>query len=293
MFYLFYVFDALGYVCGGPLPIQVLLTGWFDRSRGKALGFAYSGIGLGGALVPWISHELVQHFGWHAALRTLGSLIILTALPTALLAKEPLQREKRLAAACGESRRAFSTLPFYFLALGSMLSIAAVSGTQQNLKLLLSLDLRFTQGEAARVLSLVLAFSIAGRLLMGWLADRFPKKHVMLLIYLLVAGAIPLLFAGRSHASVYAFALVFGIGLGGDYMTVPLVAAEIFGIQGLGLVLGVILTANGVAEAAAPWVVGHLRDATGSYTAGFALLITMGLLGVLAAASLPEGQKRA
>ena len=62
------------------------------------------------------------------------------------------------------------------------------------------------------MLSLVLAFSIVGRLLMGWLADRFPKKHVMLLIYLLVAGAIPLLFAVRSHASVYAFALVFGIG---------------------------------------------------------------------------------
>jgi MFS family permease len=111
---------------------------------------------------------------------------------------------------------------------------------------------------------------------------------------LLVAGAIPLLFAGRSHASVYAFALVFGIGLGGDYMIVPLVAAEIFGIQGLGLLLGVIfLTANGVAEAAAPWLVGHMRDATGSYAAGFALLIAMGLLGVLAAALLPKGQKPA
>src|SRR6516165_5791807 len=155
MFYLFYMFNALGYVCGGPLPIQVLLTRWFDKSRGKALGFAYLGIGLGGAMVPWISHELVQHFGWHAALRTLGSVIIVTALPAALLAKEPMQREKRLAAPA-ESHSAFSTLPFYFLTLGSMLSIAAVSGTQQNLKLFLSLDLRFTQREAARVLSLVL-----------------------------------------------------------------------------------------------------------------------------------------
>ena len=294
MFYLFYVFNALGYVCGGPLPIQVLLTRWFDKSRCKAFGFAYLGIGLGGAMVPWISHELVQLFGWHTALRTLGSTIMVIALPAALLAKEPIQREKCLAATPVESRSIFSTLPFYFLTLGSMLSIAAVSRTQQNLKLFLSLDLRFTQREAARVLSLVLAFSIAGRLLMGWLADRFPKKHVMLLIYLLVAGAIPLLFAGRSHASVYAFALVFGIGLGGDYMIVPLVAAEIFGIQGLGLLLGVIfLTANGVAEAAAPWLVGHMRDATGSYAAGFALLIAMGLLGVLAAALLPKGQKPA
>ena len=75
-----------------------------------------------------------------------------------------------------------------------MCSIAAVSGTQQNLKLFLSLDRHFSQGDAARVLSLVLSFSIVGRLLMGWLADRFSKKYVMLLTYLLVAAGIPFLF---------------------------------------------------------------------------------------------------
>lgn len=294
MFYFFYVFNALGYVCGGPLPIQVLLTRWFDKSRGKAMGFAYLGIGLGGAAVPWISHALVQRFGWQGALRALGLLIMVIALPAAFLAKEPPQRERISGAVVtAESRGAFAKLPFYLLTLGSMLSIAAVSGTQQNLKFFLSLDLHFTQGEAARVLSLVLGFSIAGRLLMGWLADRFPKKYVMVLIYLLVAGAIPLLFAGRSPAAVYGFALVFGIGLGGDYMIVPLVTAEIFGIQRLGVLLGVILTANGVAEAASPWLVGHLRDATGSYAAGFAMLIGMGLLGAVAAAALPKGQKPA
>ncbi len=292
MFYFFYVFNALGYVCGGPLPNQVLLTRWFDKSRGKAMGFAYLGIGLGGAAVPWISHALVQHFGWQAALRSLGLLIILIALPAAFLAKEPLQREKhRAARAIAESQGAFATFPFYLLTLGSMLSIAAVSGTQQNLKLFLSLDLHFTQGQATRIVSLVLAFSIAGRLLMGWLADRFPKKYVMLLIYLLVAAAIPLLFVERSHAAVFAFALVFGIGLGGDYMIVPLVTVEIFGVHRIGLLLGVILTANGVAEAASPWLVGRLRDITGSYTAGFLALIGMGLLGAAAAAALPKGQK--
>src|SRR5713226_6319367 len=81
MFYFFYLFNALGYVCGGPLPNQVLLSRWFDRSRGKAMGIAYLGIGLGGAAVPWISNTLVQHFGWQAALRTLGVLIIVIALP--------------------------------------------------------------------------------------------------------------------------------------------------------------------------------------------------------------------
>src|SRR5215510_4850186 len=41
LFYFFYLFNALGYVCGGPLPVQVLLSRWFDKSRGKAMGFAY------------------------------------------------------------------------------------------------------------------------------------------------------------------------------------------------------------------------------------------------------------
>jgi len=171
-----------------------------------------------------------------------------------------------------------------------MLSIAAVSGTQQNLKLFLSLDLHFTQSQATRILSLVLSFSIAGRLLMGWLADRFLKKYVMLLIYLLIAASIPLLFAVQSQPAMYAFAAVFGIGLGGDYMIVPLVTAEIFGVQVLGRLLGVILTAGSVAEAVSPWLVGRLRDATGSYTAGFLTLIGMALLSAAVVLALPKGR---
>ncbi len=55
MFYFFYFFNALGYVCGGPLPNQVLLSRWFDKTRGKAMGIAYLGIGIGGAIVPLLA----------------------------------------------------------------------------------------------------------------------------------------------------------------------------------------------------------------------------------------------
>jgi len=182
MFYLFYFFNALGYVCGGPLPNQVLLSRWFDKSRGKAMGFAYLGIGIGGATVPWISHALIQHFGWQAALRWLGLLIVVVSFPLAFFVKEapPRPTSSRRVSAISDMTGAFKTLSFFLLTLGSMCSIAAVSGTQQNLKLFLSLDRHFTQSDAARILSLVLSFSIVGRLLMGWLADRFSKKYVML-----------------------------------------------------------------------------------------------------------------
>ena len=289
LFYFFYVLNALGYMFGGPLPNQVLLSRRFDKSRGKAMGIAYLGIGLGGAVVPLISHTLVQHFGWQTALRALGVLIIVIAFPMAFFLKEPsFELDKRRLDKPPSMKAAFKGLPFYLLALGSMCSIAAVSGTQQNLKLFLSLDQHYPQSESAKILSLVLAFSIVGRLLMGWLADRVAKKYVMLLIYLLVALAIPFLFFAEARTAVFIFAVIFGIGLGGDYMIIPLMTAEIFDLRMLGRLMGLIVTVDGVAEAVSPWLIGRLRDVTGSYRSGFLVLIGMALLGALAVTALPR-----
>src|SRR5262249_35711317 len=155
----------------------------------------------------------------------------------------------------------------------------AVGGTIQNLKLFLGLDLKLPQGEIATVQSLVLAMSLVGRLLMGWLADWFPKKYVMLLIYSIVALAIPLLFQARVPGALYLFAFVFGVGLGGDYMIIPLMAAELFGVRSLGRLMGVILTADGVAESLAPMMVASIRDSTQSYGGGFLILIGLAATG--------------
>ena len=295
MFYLFYLFNALAYVCAGPLPNQVLLARWFDKARGRAMGFAYLGIGVGGALVPLLSVWLVQNFGWHNALRTLGILIIVVALPMAYFVKENPPTETTNTTTTTPAMPigwAFKSKAFYLLAIGSMCSIGAVGGTNQHLKLFLSLDQQYAQAEAARVASLVLAFSMVGRLLMGWLADRYAKKYVMLLIYLLVAASIPLLFFASSPAAIYLFAIVFGIGLGGDYMIIPLMAAELFGVKVMGRLMGVILTADGVAEATVPMLVGNLRDQTATYTIGFCVLIALALLGALAIAFLPKAQAK-
>jgi MFS family permease len=334
-FYFFYLFNAMGYVCGGPLPNQVLLSRWFDRNRGKAMGFAYLGIGAGGAAVPLLSHWLTDALGWHAALRTLGIAIIAVALPMAFFVKDSPGREAPRASATGPAsnpavrssafRRGVGsgkTPPkgtplaaaplaagttstseeaplsevlkssrFYLLAVASLCSIGAVGGTNQNLKLYLSLDQNYPQGEIARILALVLASSLAGRLLMGWLADRYPRKYVMLLIYGIVAVSIPVLAFAWTPQTVYLFAVLFGIGLGGDYMIVPLIAGDLFGVRMLGRVMGIILAADGMAEAVAPMIVARIRDATNSYAAGFTLLIAIAAAGALAAAFLPRTRK--
>ena len=81
---------------------------------------------------------------------------------------------------------------------------------------------------------------------------------------------------------IYLFAIIFGIGLGGDYMIIPLMAAELFGVKVMGRLMGVVLTADGVAEAVSPMLVGYLRDNTTSYVVGFSVLISLALIGSVA-----------
>jgi sugar phosphate permease len=289
MFYFFYLFNALGYVCGGPLPNQVLLSRWFDKARGKAMGFAYIGIGVGGMAVPQLARWLNKQIGWHWALMTLGLLMIAIALPMAWFVKE---QPEGYAARKSEPPMPIGDIlkkpAFYLLAVGSMCSIGAVGGTNQHLKLFMGLDLKYSQDTAANVISLVLASSVAGRLLMGWLADRLPKKYVMLLIYTLVSAAIPLLYFVSAPGVIYVFAVAFGIAFGGDYMIIPLMAAELFGLKVMGRVMGIILTADGVAEALAPMLVGYLHDRSKNYAHGFAALIGLAALGAIAIAILPR-----
>ena len=146
--------------------------------------------------------------------------MIVIAFPVAFFVQEPpgtggprgrgahgCRRPRPRRGATGAARPSLGAIlrrpAFYLLAIGSMASIGAVGGTMQNLKLYLAGDRGLSQGEAATVLSLVLFGSLAGRLLMGWLADRWPRKYVMLLIYLIVAASIPLLVrgAGPGHAA--------------------------------------------------------------------------------------------
>jgi MFS family permease len=287
-FYFFYGLNALGYVLGGPLPNQVLLSRWFDKARGKAMGIAYLGIGVGGALVPVLAYALTEAYSWRGALRILGFLMIVIAFPFAWFVREPPEAARAAGATAAPLKEVLSRQSFYFLMIGSMASIGAVGGTIQNLALYLSLDRKFPQGTIDMALSLILVGSLIGRVGMGWLADRWPKKRVMLLIYVIVALSIPPLFFASTPVALGVCAFLFGIGLGGDYMIIPLMAAELYGVAVLGRVMGVVLTADGVAEAMVPMLVASLRDQTGSYGVGFMVLVGLAAVGAAAVSLLPR-----
>lgn len=292
MFYMFYIFNALGYVFGGPLPCQVLISKWFTKNRGKAMGIAYLGIGVGGAFVPLLATKLESNLGWQNALSILGVLIIVIALPFAFFIKDNTSAKIK-------AKKAELAIPmkdilknknFYLLAFGSMCSIGAVGGVGQHLKLYLG-DLNFTQSQAANIFSIVLLSSLFGRVAMGWLSDIIDRKYVMILIYVIVAMAISTLFLPPFEGRIYVFAVVFGIGLGGDYMIIPLMAGDLFGVRALGRTMGIILVADGLAESFFPVLVGYLYNDVAKYSIGFGILIFVALTGVLFVMFLPKVRK--
>jgi MFS family permease len=290
MFYLFYIFNALGYVLGGPLPCQVLISRWFNKNRGKAMGIAYLGIGAGGAVAPLIASSLQSSYDWHYALAILGVIGFLIIFPISYFIKDnPPKNEGSTQKIEGiPMKKILKSRNFYLLAIGSMCSIGVVGGIGQHIKLYLS-DLNYTQAVAANVMSIILLSSLVGRVLMGWLADIINRKYVMLLIYFIVAAAIPLLLIPDFTGRIYIFAVIFGIGLGGDYMIIPLMAGDLFGLKALGRTMGIILVADGIAEALFPVLLGLLyNQETQSYAFGFSVLIGVALLGAVFIFFLPK-----
>ncbi len=301
MLYTFFFLNALGYLCAGPLPNQILLSHWFTRMRGRVMGIAYVGIGVGGMTVPWVIHVLVDRCGgWRGSLQALAGLFFVLMLvlvvwvrrrpadvgqsPDGDLAPSTPQGAKPPPVRLG---RIVRTPAFWLLTIGSFMSIGAVGGVMQNLALYLADVLPEAEAKMkwTQIASLTLFASIAGRLVVGWLADRVCKKHVMVGIYILDGSAIPLLLLAGSHPwALYVFAICFGFGLGAEYMLIPLMAGECFGLGALSRVMGIIIATDSVGEATMPYVVAAMRDATGSYMGGIVLLTVLSYAAVVAIA---------
>jgi nitrate/nitrite transporter NarK len=291
-FYVFYALNALGYVLAGPLPNQVLLARNFKAARGRAMGIAYIGIGIGFLFVPQMTRGLIALLDWRSALKLLGVLVVVAAMPLVLLLKEGDGPAPAPAANAPKVslKQILTNRNFYLLALGSMASIGAVGGANQHFKMMMTLDYGFKQGDALNLVSYIAGVSLIGRFAAGWLADKIGPKRVMLMVYALVVAAMLLLVAGPRGSTLYFFILVFGLGLGGEYLIIPLMAGELFGTAVLGRVMGIVVTADGMAEAIFPWVVGKMRDSGGNYAGGFQLLTALAVVGAIAIMLLPGGR---
>lgn len=291
-----------GYIIAGPIPHQVLISQWFDRTRGRAMGLVYVGVGLCGAVsAKYIARPLTEAFGFRAALAAMA-LMMFATWPLILLAMrgEPgAKRDQgdRKAAAGPPFSALLRRRAFWLLAMASFCSIASIGAVNQHMKLILK-DQGFAPQEAlnaafSNALFVIMMTSIAGRVVIGWMADRLPKKWLMTAIYALVALSIPLLLAARPPGTPYAFAALFGLSMGADYLLIPLMAADQFGVEALGRVMGIIMPLDLIGLTWLPYLVSVLEQHYGDYRIAAGLLFPAALAGAILIAMLPAAGRTA
>ncbi len=303
-FVIYFVYTA-GYIFSGPIPHQILVSHWFLRLRGRAMGFVYVGVGLFGGLGSFLVRGVTNRYGFQTALLVLGALMFLTwPLAIFLLRDKPGdigQFPDGAAENSDEAGRSPHTYlyllrsgSFWLLLAGSICSIGAIGSINMHMKFVFR-DQGFKDQYALNTAwttasVLILWSSIVGRLSIGYLADLFSKKAVMTATYFVVALTILLLLAvgpGRPW-SLYTFGVMFGFSMGADYFLIPLMAAEQFGVNTLARAMAVILPVNTIGQTWCPYMVSALREHFGNYLAPMAVVFGIAMIGALAIAMIPR-----
>jgi len=307
-FELLCIVEVVGYVFAGPIANQVLVARWFERRRGQAMGYAYLGLGLGGVVAPLLVNYLARSLGWRHALELIGVAILLVLVPTGLWITRSKPADRGIspeqfgeAARAGQAHhpndhalgvaQAVQTVPFWLILLGSALAIGAIGAVIQHFILFLK-DSGYSATVASRYMSILLSASLAGRVIVGHIADHFRKSYIMAIFYFLIGASVFLLAYPRSTPAVWAFALVFGFSMGADYMLIPLVVSENFGTAALGKILALIIMGYSLGQWAAPWLVGKLFDLRHSYELAWRLIAILAAIGAASIYAIPSFPRR-
>ena len=290
------VLEVLGYVLAGPVANQVLIACWFRTRRGRAMGYAYLGLGLGGVVAPPLITFLIHRFGWRNALETVGLLVVAVLFPVGIWitrsdpadlglfpdgASKPGEVSEIATDITTKIGADIYTANFWLILAGSTLVVGAIGAVIQHFILFLR-DQGYTPTVAARFMTVLLLSSLIGRVVVGYVADRHSKKNTMALFYLLIGIAVLLLGTSHEGIAIWIFSIVFGFSMGADYMLVPLVVAECFGTRSLGKLLALIIMGYSLGQWGAPWVVGRIYDARHGYDLAWKIMGTTGLMGAAA-----------
>jgi MFS family permease len=253
------------------VPMVSQVSGWFDRRRAAALGVAVSGIGLGTLFGPRLASRLIDAHGWRDTYR----IFAVVAVAALVLASFGAERAPVRPAATPLDLRAvvrtpaFRSLYISGLLLGLALFVPFVFLPKY------AQDHGISSETAALLLSFLGVGSLIGRLVLGPLGGRLGVLRLYWLCFLVMAGSFVIWLVGRGTFAVLAtFAVILGIAYGGYVALAPAVSAHLFGLSGLGAILGAMYTASGVGGLVGPPVAGRLIDHTDGYEAAivFALV---------------------
>jgi MFS family permease len=290
--YFFYV--AMGLLINGvgPIPYGNLVSHWFDRRRGLALGLMMTGLGSGAMMIPSFAQQLITKFGWRTAYTALGCGVLLIAFPAvaAFLREKPQDLGLLPDGAPSKNSRAGSKVAphglgardawhsgtFWVMVCAFFLVSISVQGCLVHTTAMLS-DRGIPAQTAALGSSFVGAAVLLGRVGTGYLLDHLFAPHVAAVFFGGAALGIGLLWLGTTPVA-FAGAFLVGLGLGAEVDLIAYLISRYFGLRAFGKVYSSAFAAFALAGALGPLIMGASFDRTGSYRGALATFLVATLV---------------
>jgi sugar phosphate permease len=287
-FYAMYALLAVSHISLSSIPYGYLISRWFRRKRGTAMGITTAGISLGGVIITPLANALITAFGWRMAYLLLGACTLGTMLPLLFFVREgPEQmgllpdgekadnfREDPPSEPIWTAGEALRTPLFWMASLGLFLVYGTVFGTLSHQVPFLR-DMGISSARAATLFSITAAVALVGKLIIGYLMDKLPPRTVVSSCFLLQALGLVILLFTKGPFLLWAFVLIFGFSMGGTATLRPLIVTWLFGLGSYGAIFGAMQVFQALGSSLFPLAGGIIFDATGSYQWAFLLFAAM------------------
>lgn len=296
---LFATIAPVAMVISGFVPAQVLVTRWFDRRRGAAIGVSALGQTMAGAILPPILAIALPTIGWRPLFLIIAAFIALICAPIAFLLIRDRPAAADLAsdefadspsaqdgATAAMSTRAILSRPnFWILGVCSVATGFLSAGFLVNLGPMAASQ-NLSPAQAASLLSILCLVALAAKLVTGFLIDRLGGRLVLASILAMgAAGVIVVQLIPGYRGLLIGTVLIAS----SSASLVPIAAtvAREFGAEAVGRAMGMI-TFLGVIAVTAPPIVAFMNELTGGYQAPLVMLAAMGALSAAAALLLQQ-----
>lgn len=287
-----FAFVGCGLMCATVIPCALIISNWFVARRGTALGSAFVGTSVGGAVMSPFANWMILEYGWRTAFAVLGLMILAVVLPVILfvvrtrpseVGLEPYRNGASEQDINDESwgvgiRGAFSSRVFWQIA-AIMFIIGFVTNGTHNHSVASLTDLGHTATTAAFLWSFVMFIMIGGKLSFGPIADTWGAKNAMAGAFVLYAASICALAFAEPYLLALVFAALYGFACGAPLTLNPLLTMNNLGIKNFGVLYGILTILASVGGAIGPVVAGAVFDRHGTYFPifiGFAALMLLG-----------------
>ena len=277
--WLYLAFFAMPIVCAGTIAITwtQLVNLWFERNRGLALAIILCGTGLMAMVLPPLLSRLIAAYGWQAGFYALGAMPLLFTLPLALwwlrlpsqaIGTHTAEAGKPLVLTGMSFRQALRSGMYWGFNVALILSVSLTVGMVTNIVPMLQ-SKGLSAQQAAQVFSTFGISIIAGRLLVGYLLDRYSPSIVSAVSLLLPALGCAIFYfsAGQSLPLLVLATLCIGASAGAEFDLAAFLMARYFGLKDYARIFGLHLCLITIVSGLVPMLFGHLYDVYGSYSA--------------------------